>query len=382
MRSLTVAALVLLALPLPVLGDETRIDVGDPPRTYLHFLNAREAAMCRASAATGDIEAYFLNPACASGKEAVVGTATLRFGGASRDYLSADGVGLDSSDGYFLFSQFAAVKRSDTWAFGFGYSSPSYRSLEITGRRDSGSGAAPYEGEFTGGLRFFEVLLATRMGEDGRAGVGVAGGIVSTSESTREVLGQSLDSGEVSGSAASIAGGVVYEVTDRVRVGAGYRWGSTIDVSGDWYREEVNGTSKTQPTAVAGLTVQAASFLTVHASYLYEGWDSTESTLADYPDSLFPTEVSEIGEAIGTAALGLEGTLLEGNLVLRAGASAEVASDMTEGAVPEYAVGVGASYAFGSYAAEAAWAREQFAVDGESGEIVTNDGYLTVAYRF
>lgn len=78
MRALPWTIALLLLLPLGLNAGQIPGEVGDPPRTFSHFLNAREAALCRASAATGGVESFFLNPACASTVREVSGQATVR----------------------------------------------------------------------------------------------------------------------------------------------------------------------------------------------------------------------------------------------------------------------------------------------------------------
>ena len=382
MRLFVVIAAVLSVLPVGALADDADpglVEIGDPPRTYAHFLNAREASLCRAGAATGGVESYFLNPACVSAIEDVSGQATFRFVAVSREYLPE---GLDASDGAFLLSQAVAVKRSGTWVFGFGYSAPSYRNLELTGERaDTAAVERSYEGTFKSGLRFFEAVFAARVGKGGRGAFGIAAGVVNMSESVREVEGETLDTAEVSGSAGSVAIGVLYDAASSVTLGAGYRWGSRIDVQGDWYDEQgMSGSSKTQPTTVAGVTVRAMPALTVHASYIAEGWDAATATLSAYPQN--GGRRNEFDDAVATVALGAEGTLMGGKLVLRAGGSTQVANETAHGTVPEWAAGLGGTYRFEGYALDAALVRERYAVDGEGGKISDYGGYLTVSYDF
>ena len=379
MRLSMMVTAALSALSLAASADETRVEIGDPPRTYAHFLNAHEASLCRAGAATGGIESYFLNPACASDVVAVSGQATLRFVATSRDYLS-DGEGtLDASDGAVLLSQAVAVRRSGTWVFGFGYSAPSYRNLELSGARADTAGVPEaYEGAFKGALRYFEAVFASAMGQGGRAGIGIAAGLVSLSESVREVQGDALDTAEVTGSAGSIAMGLLYRATDAVMLGAGYRWSSRIDVQGEWYDEQgVSGSSKTQPTTVAGVTVRATPILTFHASYINEGWDAATATLSAYREN--DGRRNEFDEAVATAAVGAEGALLGGKLTLRAGGSTRVGDETTHGTVPEWAAGLGGTYQFEGYALDAALVRERYAVDGQGGKI---SGLRRLPHRF
>lgn len=382
MRLLAVTAAVLSALSLGASADETRVDIGDPPRTYAHFLNAREASLCRASAATGGVESWFLNPACVSGIGAVSGQASFRFVAVSRDYLGDGETALDSADGAFLLSQAVAVKRSGQWVFGFGYSAPSYRNLELTGTRaDTGGVAQSYDGTFKGGLRHFEAVFGATIGKGGRGAVGIAAGLASMSESVREVSGEALDTAEVTGSAGSIAIGLLYTAVEAVTLGAGYRWGSRIDVHGDWYDEQgMSGSSKTQPTAVAGVTVRATPALSLHASYINEGWDAAAATLSAYPED--DGRRDEFDSSVATAALGAEGALMGGKLTLRAGGSTRVGDEITEGSAPEWAAGLGGTYRFEGYALDAALVRESYSLDGRSGQLSDYGGYLTVSYDF
>lgn len=385
MRPFAMVAAALSVLSLGASADDTdptRLDIGDPPRTYAHFLNAREASLCRASAATGGIESYFLNPACVSDVGAVSGQATIRFVAMSRDYLPEEPAALDASDGALLLSQAVAVKRSGAWVFGFGYSAPSYRSLELSGARaDTGGELLPYEGTFKAGLRYFEAVFGTTVGKDGRGAIGMAAGLASLSESVREVRGGALDTAEVTGSAGSIAVGLLYEATESITLGAGHRWSSRIDVQGDWYDEQGrSGSSKTQPTTVAGMTVRAMPELILHASYVNEGWDAATATLSAYPEG--DGRRDEFDEAIATVALGAEGTLMGGKLVLRAGGSTRVGDEITQGSVPEWAAGLGGTYRFEGYALDAALVKERYAVDGDGGGISDYGGYLTASYDF
>lgn len=386
MRLVTAVAAVLSALSLAASAgdtDPTRVDVGDPPRTYSHFLNAHEAALCRAGAATGGIESYFLNPACVSRSAGEVsGQGTLRFVAVSRDYLPEGEGALEASDGAVLFSQAIAVKRSGTWVFGFGYSAPSYRNLELSGERaDTASVMQSYDGTFTAGLRFFEAVFAARVGKGGRGAVGIAAGVANLSESAREVEGEVLDTAEVKGTAGSIAAGFTYDATPAVTLGAGYRWSSRIDVVGDWYDEQGrSGSSKTQPTTVAGVTVRATRMLSIHASYINEGWDATTSTLSAYQENNGRRD--EFDSTVSTAALGAEGALMGGKLVLRAGASTQVGDEIAQGSVPEWAAGLGGTYRFEGYALDAALVRERYAVDGQGGQISDYGVYLSVSYDF
>jgi hypothetical protein len=381
MRALPWTIALLLLLPLGLNAGQIPGEVGDPPRTFSHFLNAREAALCRASAATGGVESFFLNPACASTVREVSGQATVRLVSTSRDDASVGGEDADASDGAFLMPQIVAMKRSGNWVLGFAYSAPVSRDLEIEGTIGSGSGQETYEGRFQGGLRYFETVLATRVGKGGRGGFGIAVGFANLSESVREVVGESLDSADVGGTSSSLAAGFVYEASDRVTLGAGYRWGSNIDVEGEWYGQQgATGRTKTQPVTVAGITVRPNDHAALHACYTVEGWNEAESSLSAYGED--DGRRDEFGEAVATAAAGAEASFMRDRLWLRAGGSMRLEPEEMDGGLPQWSAGVGCSYAFTGYSVDAAVVRERCELDGGGGRIASYGAYLTVSYDF
>ncbi len=386
--------LTVLVLAVVVAADaaatEARTTIGDVPRTYTHFMNAQEAALCRANVAAGGLSAYFFNPAVIANLSGVSGQATMRMNIKTRHYLPED---LDASDDVFLLSQVVAAKRTDMYALGFGYSCPSYRNLEVTGRE----GGAPYTGEFQGSLRFFEVLAAARVGVDGQGTIGVAVGIANLAESASEPAQRTA---EMDGMAASVAIGMTFDAMERLTFGVGYRLSTVVDVEGEWHTEDdgavTKGTTKTAPVAVVGLRFTPADNYTLYASYIHEGWDKAQSTFAAYyPPAAREdgdedmTERDEFDSALGTAAVGGEGTLLDGRLTVRAGFSMPVGSgpDSTDEPeyrklVPEYAAGFGGTVRFEEYSVEAAYVREQYADGDESKQVVNHGIYVTVGYEF
>jgi len=381
MRALPVTLAALLLLPPALTAGQVPGELGDPPRTFSHYLNAHEAALCRASAATGGVESFFLNPACASTVREVSGQASVRFLTTTRDDASVGGESVDASDGAFLMPQIVATKRSGHWVLGFAYSAPASRDLELSGTLDAGSGPETYDGTFKGGLRYFETILATRVGRGGRGGFGIAVGFANLSESVREVVGQTLDSADVSGTSSSLAAGFVYEASDRVTLGAGYRWGSTIDVEGEWYgRQGATGTAKTQPTTVAGVTVRPTDQTEFHACYLVEGWNAAESSLSAYSED--EGRRDEFDEAVATAAVGAEASFMRDKLTMRAGGSMRLKPEEMDGGLPQWSAGVGCSYAFTGYSVDAAVVRERCELDGGGGRIASYGAYLTVSYAF
>ena len=388
--------LTVLVLAVIVAADaaatEARMTIGDVPRTYTHFMNAQEAALCRANAAAGGLSAYFFNPAVIANLSGVSGQATMRMNVKNRYYLPED---LDASDDVFLFSQVVAAKRTDMYALGFGYSCPSYRKLEVVEQE----GGTSYKGEFQGSLRFFEVLAAARIGVDGQGTIGVAVGIANLEESASEPGQRRAD---MDGIAASLAVGMTFDATERLTFGVGYRFSTKVDVSGSWHAEvgepdsTDTGTTRTEPVAVAGLRFTPVDNYTLYASYIHEGWDKANSTFAAYYDTgecedcnENDGERDEFGSALGTAAVGGEGTLMDGRVTLRAGFSMPVGSgpDSTDEPeyrklVPEYAAGFGGTVRFEEYSVEAAYVREQYADGDESAEAVNHGIYVTVGYEF
>jgi len=230
-HALSVLMILSVAATFATAGVE-RTTLGDIPRTFSHYMNAQEAALCRANAATGGPSAYFLNPACAANVSGVAGFATLRFNSKTRDYLPDGAESLEAADDAILFSQAVAVKRSDFWVLGFGYSCPSYRDLNLTGRLSDGEDITPYDGTFTGSLRFFEAILAARFGNKDRGVFGISAGAVSLSESAKEIRPGELASADLSGLGYTVALGFNFDATDALTFGLGYRWGSEINVKG------------------------------------------------------------------------------------------------------------------------------------------------------
>jgi hypothetical protein len=404
---LTLALLPVLAGQAPC--DETRTAIGDVPRTYTHFMNAQEAAFCRANAATGGVAAYFFNPAVLSEIDGISGQATVRFNIKSREYLPSEGTTyLDvDSDDTVLFSQAVAAKRTEMITFGFGYSTPAYRSLTLSGvREDDSWGVAPYDytGEFSGSLRHFEFLAALRIGTEGKGGIGVAAGISSFDESTREQGAETLSTASLDGMAASVALGFVFDATDMLTFGAGYRFGAEFDVDGEWNPpvDDVppdpakTGTVKTAPVAVGGVRVRPTENYTIYLSYIQEGWDGANASFAAYyPTGECPDcgeedgRRDEFGEALGTIAVGAEGAFLDGRLKLRAGFSKAQNDGFDNDSepeyrelVPDYAAGLGGTWRFEAYSVDLGVVREEFADGDTSGEIVNTGVYLSVGYYF
>ena len=383
MRRILVTVLVLTFAAGAAWGGDARTTIGDIPRTYSHYLNAQEAALCRANAAAGGVSAYFLNPANVSGVQGIAGQATGRYNVKSRDYLPEGVPKLEAADDGFLFTQVLAVKRSGTLTFGFGYSNPSYRSLELSGSRFSRDEIEPFEGEYRGGLRLFEVVGAARIGTNGQGGIGIAAGIANVNEEAVErVPGQSLETAKLDGMSGSLAVGFTFDATERVTLGLGYRFGLTIEVDGEWYEQHREGESKTQPVTVAGVKVRAADNITVYGSYIREGWDRVESTLAAYPADEGGLDWNPFTEPISTAALGAEVDFAERRFSVRAGWSKEMGAEIENAIVPETSFGLGGTVRFDAYSAEVAVVREQFAEGGESAQVTNYGLYATVAYEF
>jgi hypothetical protein len=389
--------LTVLVLAVVVAADaaatEARTTIGDVPRTYTHFMNAQEAALCRANVAAGGLSAYFFNPAVIANLSGVSGQATMRMNIKTRHYLPEN---LDASDDVFLFSQVVAAKRTDMYALGFGYSCPSYRNLEVVGRQ----GGAPYQGEFQGSLRFFEVLAAARVGVDGQGTIGVAVGIANLAESAGETALRYNRTAQMDGIAASVAMGMTFDAMERLIFGVGYRLSTVVDVEGEWHTEDggavTKGTTRTAPVAVGGFRYTPADNYVLYASYIHEGWDKANSTFAAYyPPGAREGGDENLGErdefdsALGTAAVGGEGTLLDGRLTVRAGFSMPVGSgpDSTDDPeyrklVPEYAAGFGGTVRFKEYSVEAAYVREPYADGDESKQAINHGIYVTVGYEF
>ncbi|MBN2564782.1 MAG: hypothetical protein JXB46_03645 [Candidatus Eisenbacteria bacterium] len=411
MRHLLLALALLPAFAGQAPGNEARTAIGDVPRTYTHFMNAQEAALCRANAATGGVSAYFFNPAVLSEVSGISGQASMRFNVKSRDYLpqqESNYLDVDSDDSV-LFSQAVAAKGAENITFGFGYSTPAYRNLRLTGQlEDPLAGAIRYAGDYTGSLRHFELLGAVRIGSDGQAGVGLAAGIASFDEYAREVAGpeQNHSRAQLDGMAASAAIGFIFDATDKLTIGAGYRFGTSFDVDGEWKPPQdtdidpdpaKKGTVKTEPVAVGGIRFSPTENYSIYLGYTNEGWDSADATFAAY----YPTapcdqceaedaaERDEFDKALGTFALGAEGTILDGRLTLRAGYSLPQTSGFSNDdepeyreLVPQYAAGLGGTWHFEAYSIDAALVREEFADGDETGQVVNTGIYLSVGYDF
>jgi hypothetical protein len=375
----------------------TRTTIGDVPRTYTHYMNAQEAALCRANAAAGGLSAYFLNPAVLADIPNISGLATVRLDALSRDYLPEGEGGITADDAWLLFSQAVAAKRNDMFALGFGYSCPSYRSVTLKGRVDDAS----YSGEFGGSLRFFELVAAARIGSESKGTVGLAVGLASLDESADEhSQGNYTRTAHADGMAASVALGMTFDAADWVTLGAGYRFGTSVDVEGEWHTETggevTSGTAKTEPVAVVGARVEPFSGYTLYVSYIHEGWNETSSTFAPYYDTGECEDCNEndnardeFGSALGTAAIGAEGELLDGKVTVRAGFSTPVGSDFDNAdepeyreLVPEYAFGLGGTLSFQQYSLDVAFARESYADGDETGQAANNGFYLSVGYEF
>jgi hypothetical protein len=375
MRCLLATVIVLCLAIGPASGDVTRVTLGDAPRTHAHYLNAQEAALCRADAATGGVGASFYNPALITRVRGASGLATVRFNVKDRYYLPDE---LDASDDGFLFTQAVAVKHSSPVTYGFGYAAPSYRSFELAGL----VGGEAYEASFSSGLRFFEILMGTTIGAEGRGAIGVAAGIVNFNEEARVSSPGVLESAKIDGIAASFAFGVLLDAADWLTLGVGHRASAGVDVEGEWNFGGQAGTrsgkSETQSTSVVGATYRPTGALAVHASYSNEGWDAATSTLAAYPVAgrdLF-------SEPIGTAAFGLAFMFPGNRFEIRAGVSRVVQGEAEGAVVPEYSVGAGAVMHFRQYSAELSLVREQLELDGQSAEVVNYGIYGSVGYRF
>jgi hypothetical protein len=399
MRHLLLTVVVLLLCAAAAADGNaivTRTTIGDVPRTYTHYMNAQEAALCRANAAAGGLSAYFFNPAILANIPNISGQASLRLDALSRDYLPEGE--LTADDAWLLFSQAVAAKRNDMFALGFGYSCPSYRSVTLKGRVDDAS----YSGEFGGSLRFFEVLAAARIGSESKGTIGLAVGIASLDESADEnSQGNYIRTAHMDGMAASVALGMTFDATDWMTFGAGYRFGTSVDVEGEWNTgggegEVGSGTAKTEPVAVVGARVEPLAGYTLYVSYIHEGWNETSSTFASYYDTGECEDCNEndnardeFGSALGTAAVGAEGELLDGKVIVRAGFSTPVGSDLDNSdepeyreLVPEYAFGFGGTLSFQQYSIDVAFARESYADGDEAGQAANNGFYLSVGYTF
>ncbi|MFH1501555.1 MAG: hypothetical protein ABIG03_00775 [Candidatus Eisenbacteria bacterium] len=383
MRTIILTLLAVSMAVTAVPADESRTTLGDIPRTYSHYLNAQEAALCRANAATGGIGSYFLNPASVTEISDIAGQATARYNVKTRDYLPDGEESLDASDDGFLFTQFVAVKRSGSAVIGFGYSNPSYRSLEITGQRYHEEELKGYEGTFSGALRYFELIGAARIGDHGQGGLGATVGIVNLSEEARErVVGEELNTARIDGIAACYSVGFSFDVTEAVTVGLGHRLSSTIGVDGEHYKSSRSGESVTQSATVGGLRVRPTDAITVHASYVQDGWDQAKSSLAAYETAYGDDAWKPFSETLRTVAVGVEVALADGKALVRAGYSRELGADIDNAIVPENSMGLGGSFLFDQYVAELAVVRETFLEGGESGQVTNYGLYATVGYEF
>lgn len=372
MRSVLLTIAVLAVAFGSAAAEVERVSIGDVPRTNTHYLNAGEAALCRADAATGGVGASFYNPAVITRVLGASGLASVRYNVKSRNYLPDD---LEASDDGFLFSQAVAVKSATPVTYGFSYAAPSYRNVEIS--RLVGEA---YDASFTGGLRFFEVLLGTSVGSEHRGGIGVAAGIVDLTEESRVSRPGDLESERIDGLAASLAFGFVFEAAEWLTVGVGHRSGASVEVESELEAGggKESGTSWTQSTSVIGVTYRPTGALAVYASYVNDGWDAAKSTLAAYPDP----ERDLFSDALGTAALGIEFALPGDRFVIRAGGSKVLVGEAEDAVVPEYSAGLGAVVRFRQYSGEVSLVREQFELDGESAEVVNYGIYASVGYEF
>jgi hypothetical protein len=400
MRHLLLAFAVLCVALSSASADVARTTIGDIPRTFSHYMNAQEAALCRANAAAGGIAAYFFNPATISQVEGIEGHATVRLNLKDRKYLEGADDSLDATDDKLLFSQAVAAKEMENFYYGFGYSCPSYRSLELSGTVD---GTTVYDADFGGSLRFFEVLAAARIGKNGQAGIGLAAGIGNISESAREREQRGLNTASMDGIAASVALGMVFDATDKLTFGVGYRFGTEFDVDGDWSVSDpeasgdaVGGKSKSQPVAVGGVRFAPNERYSLYASYIQEGWNEAESSFAAYYDTGECEECNEndgdrdeFDDSVGSIAVGGEGALMDGDIVVRAGFSKVIKADIDNESepeyrelVPDYSIGLGGSLVFEQYTFDLALVRELFSDGDETEQLVNHGVYFSVGYAF
>ena len=381
-----ILVLVLTAVLVTAAGaDVTRTALGDIPRTYSHYLTAYQASLAGAGSATGDVGACYYNPALAARYEGISGQATLRFNVKNRDYITGD---LEASDDGLLFSNVVAVKRSGGLSFGFNYACPAYRSVEYTGLKDDEGTMKDFASEQTGSLRVFELVFASLIGSSQQGALGVSVGLASLDETMREgFTGETLDKARVRGMGTTVSLGFLFDATETFSAGVGYRWGSEINTrSDDWYEQDRRDeTTKTQSMLVTGITFKPVQTVTVHASYLADGWDRARTDLSAYPPTPEPNPTSgerdEFGDALSTVALGVEVSLMEEKLVLRTGYSMQT-TEIDEGVVPENSIGFGASWRFDEYALDGALVRESFSEGGESAQMTNYGIYVTVGYIF
>jgi hypothetical protein len=360
----------------------TDIRIGDVPRTGSHFTNARSAALCGASAATGGLEAVYWNPATASRVPGAEGFAAFRYNIKSRDYLPDGEDALEASDDGFLLSQAAAAKTSDTWTFGFAYATPAYRSLDLTGSIETDERPLePYTGEFSGNLRTFEAVLTSRIGKRGQGVLGVSAGIATINEAGRVVVGPDLEeSWEIDGLGPCYSVGFLFKPVDRIVVGASYRFSSEIDVEGTGRGlEGESGTFVTAPIVAGGVTVAPTERLLLHASVIREAWHQAEVKLD--PEAVEVLGNASFDDPLLTAALGVEFEATT-RIALRAGYAIQLTDGIEGAAVPENAFGIGGTYAFGEYFLDAAYTYESFEVDGASGELTNSGLHVSIGYEF
>lgn len=383
MRHLTAAIAIVLVACSAATADVTDVRIGDVPRTGTHYTNAREAALCGAAAGTGGISSIYLNPAVAVPEDGAEGLAAFRFNVKSRAYLPEGDVGLDATDDGLLLSQAAAIKTSGAWTFGFGYATPAYRDLELTGKIETDDRRVePYDGDFTGSLRTFEAVLSTRIGSRGQGVIGASAGVATIDETGRVVVGSDLDeSWGIDGLGATYAIGFLFQATERVAVGIGYRFGSEIDVESSGVGlEGASGTFRTAPVASGGVTVRPIDRLALHASVVRQGWHRAEVQL-DVQDAEDIIAAPAISDPLLTVALGAEYDLTD-RFTLRGGYAMQTTDGIEGAAVPENAFGIGATYAWTQYYMDAAYVHESFELDGESGEVTNNGIYVSGGYRF
>jgi len=382
MRQLIVVVMVALTAATVAFADDTAVRIGDVPRTGSHFLNARSAALCGASSASGGLPAIYRNPAVGGLVGGAEGFATLRYNVKTRDYLPEGEAGIDASDDGLLLSQAAAVKTSDTWTFGFAYATPAYRSLELSGAVEIDERPLEsYTGEFTGSFRTFEAVLVSNLWE-GRFLVGGSAGIATIDETGRVVSGPDLEeSWEIDGVGACYAIGLLFRATERIDLGFGYRFPSEIEVDGTGRGAEgATGTFETSSVVTGGVTVRALERLALHASFVRDGWHQAGVTM-DQQNVEAVDGVPTFDDPLMTVAAGAEFDVTE-KVVLRAGYSMQTTDGLDGAAVPESAVGLGGTYTFSEYYVDAAYVHESFEVDGESGDLTNSGLYLSLGYGF
>jgi len=383
MRQLIAVLVVALVALTTASADEIGIRIGDVPRTGSHFANARSAALCGASAATGGLTSVHHNPAAIGRIQGAEGFASLRINMTSRDYLPDGDASLEATDDGLLLAEAAAVKTTDIWTFGFAYATPAYRSLELVGDVETGERPLEaYDGEITASFRTFEAVLATKIGKRGQGIVGFSAGIATINETGRVVIGPDLEeSWEIDGISPCYSIGFLFAPVDRVAVGIGYRFSSEIDVEGTGRGlEGEKGTFSTAPIATGGVTFVPMDGLALHASVIRESWHQAEAELDD-PGAVEVLRSPNLGDPILTVAFGAEYDVTE-SIALRAGYSIQTADGFESTAVPENAFGVGATYSFSEYFVDASYVYESFEVDGESGDMTTGALHVAFGYEF